>query len=171
MVIDNALNDSQAEAGPANRTGAIAAHERLEQMLTLLRFNSRTVIFHLEPGPVPLAAAADFNPAVAVAGGVDHHIRQRALDGERMHAQRDLARLQVGGDFSLVAAFRRNHFPQHRVKVRQLHRHLLAGAQVVDKLLDNGVTLFNIFINRLGEVAVLFAHHLRRQTDTRKGSA
>ena len=88
-----------------------------------------------------------------------------------MHAQRDLARLQVGGDFSLVAAFRRNHFPQHRIKVRQLHRHLLAGAQVVDKLLDNGVTLFNIFINRLGEVAVLFAHHLRRQADTRKGSA
>ena len=53
-------------------------------MLTLLRFNSRTVIFHLEPGPVPLAAAADFNPAVAVAGDIDQHIAQCAFNRNRV---------------------------------------------------------------------------------------
>ena len=69
MVIDDALNDSQPEAGSANRSGAVTANERLEQMFALLRLDSRSIVFDLEPGPVTFAAAADLDPAVAVAGG------------------------------------------------------------------------------------------------------
>ncbi len=88
-----------------------------------------------------------------------------------MHAYLDLARLKVGINLTLVAAFRRHHFAQHRVQIRHLHRHLLPGAQVVDELLDDGVALFDIFVDGLGEITVLFRHHLRRQTDTRQRRA
>ena len=82
-----------------------------------------------------------------------------------MHTYRNLAGLQGGGDFPLIATLRSDHFPQHRIQIRQLHRHLLPGAQIVDKLLDDGVALFNIFVDRLREIAVLLAHHLGGQTN------
>ena len=137
-------------------------------MLALFWLNPRAIILDLEPGAAGFATAADLNPAVAITRGVNHHIGQRALDRERMNAQRDLAGLQVRRDFTFVTAFRRDNFTEHRVKIRQLHRHLLARAQVINKLLDDGVTLFDIFIDRLGKVTVLFPHHLRRQTNTRQ---
>ena len=140
-------------------------------MLTLLGLDARTVVFHLEPGAVEFRPAADFNPAIAVARRVDHHIRHCTFDGERVHAYLNFTRLQVGINLALVAAFRRHHFAQHRVQIRHLHRHLLPGAQVVDKLLDDGVTLFDILVNGLGEITVLFPHHLRRQTNTRQRRA
>ena len=74
MIVDNTLHYRQPQPGAAGATGAIAAHKRLEQMFALFRFNSRAVIFHLEPGTAGFAAAADFNPALTVTSGVHHHI-------------------------------------------------------------------------------------------------
>ena len=165
MIVDNTLNNRQPQPGAAGAAGAIAAYKRLEQMFALLRFDPRSVIFHLEPGPARFAAAADLDPAIAIAGRIHHHIRQCALDRQRVHTYRDFARLQSSGDLTLIAALRRDHFPQHRIEVRQLHRHLLPGAQIVDKLLDDGVALFDIFVDRLREIAVLLAHHLGGQTN------
>ena len=140
-------------------------------MLTLLGLDARTVVFHLEPGAVEFRPAADFNPAIAVARRVDHHVRHCTFDGERVHAYLDLPRLKVGINLALVAAFRRHNLAQHRVQIRHFHRHLLSGAQVVNKLLDDGVTLFDVLIDGLGKVTVLFPHHLRRQTNTRQRRA
>ena len=140
-------------------------------MLTLLGLDARTVVFHLEPGAVEFRPAADFDPAVTVARRVDHHVRHRALNGERVHTNLNFTGLKVSINFTLVAAFCRHHFTQHRVQVRHFHRHLLAGAQVVDELLDDGVALFDVLVDGLGEITVLFPHHLRRQTNTRQGGA
>ena len=171
MIVDNTLNNRQPQPGAAGTAGAIAAYKRLKQMFALLRFDPRPVIFHLEPGPARFAAAADLDPAIAIAGRVDHHIRQRALDRQRVHTYRNFAGLQGGGDFPLIAALRSDHFPQHRIQIRQLHRHLLPGAQIVDKLLDDGVALFDIFVDRLREIAVLLAHHLGGQTNAGQRSS
>ncbi|MBN0683858.1 hypothetical protein JTM19_37820, partial [Pseudomonas aeruginosa] len=65
-----------------------------------------------------------------VASQEGDHIRQRALDRQRVHTYRNFAGLQGGGDFPLIAALRSDHFPQHRIQIRQLHRHLLPGAQI-----------------------------------------
>ena len=170
MIVDNTLNNRQPQPGAAGTAGAIAAYKRLEQMFALLRFDPRPVIFHLEPGPTRFAAAADLDPAIAVAGRIHHHIRQRTLDRQGMHAYRDFTGLQGSGDLTFIAALCGDHFPQHRIEVRQLHRHLLPGAQIIDKLLDDGVALFDIFVNRLREIPVLLAHHLGGQTNARQRS-
>ena len=88
-----------------------------------------------------------------------------------MHTNLNFTGLKVGINLALVAAFRRHHFAQHRVQIRHLHRHLLTGAQVVDELLDDGVALFDILVDGLGKITILFSHHFRRQTDTRQGGA
>ncbi len=140
-------------------------------MLTLLRLDARAIVFHLEPGAVEFRTAADFDPAVAVPRRVNHHIRHRAFNGERMHTYLNLTCLKVGRNFTFVAAFGGNHFAQNRVQIRHLHRHLLPGAQVVDKLLDDGVTLFDILVDGLCKITILLAHHLCCQPDTRQRGA
>ncbi len=135
-------------------------------MFTLLRLNARPVIFYLKPGAMRLGAAADLNPAVAIAGSIDHHIRHRALNRERVHFHLDAACLKRSVNLTLIAAFRRNHLAQHGIEIRHLHWHFLTGTQIVNKLFDNGVTLFDVFIDRLREITVFLAHHLRRQTNT-----
>ena len=137
-------------------------------MLTLLRLDARTIIFYLEPGAMLLHSATDLNPAVAVAGGVNHHIGNRTLDRQRVHLHLNAARQQRSFDFTFVAAFCRHHFTQHRVQICHLHWHLLTGTQVIDELLDDGVTLFDVLIDGLRKITVLFAHHFRRQTNTRQ---
>ena len=117
-----------------------------------------------------LRTATDLNPAVAVTGGVNHHIGNRTLDRQRVHFHLNGARLQRSFDFTFVSAFCRNHFTQHRVQIRHLHRHLLTGTQVIDELLDDGVTLFDVLIDGLRKITVLFAHHFRCQTNTRQRS-
>ena len=88
-----------------------------------------------------------------------------------MHAHLNFARLKVSINFTFIATFRSHHFAQHRVQIGHLHWHLLPGAQVVNKLLDDGVTLFDVLVNGLGKVTVLFPHHLRRQANTRERRA
>ena len=171
MVIDNTLHDSQPQARSADGTGAIATHKRLEQVLTLLGFNPWTIVFHLEPGAMRFTTATDFNPAVAVTRRVHHHIGQCALDRQRMHPYRDLVVEQCGINFPLIAAFCCDHFTEHGIEIDRLQRHLLTGTQIVNKLLDDGIALFNIFIDRFSKITILFAHHLRRQTNTRQRRA
>ena len=88
-----------------------------------------------------------------------------------MHTYLNLACLKVGRNFTFVAAFGGNHFAQNRVQIRHLHRHLLPGAQVVDKLLDDSVTLFDILVDGLCKITILLAHHLCCQPDTRQRGA
>ncbi len=137
----------------------------------MFRRNSRTVIFHLEPGAIRLRSAADFDPAIAITGGVDHHIRHRAFDRQRVHFHFNAAGVKRGFNFPLIATFGSNHLTEYCIKIRHFHRHLLPGAQVVDKLLNDGVALFDIFIDRFCQIAILLAHHLSRQANTRQRRA
>ena len=165
MRIDNTLHNRQPQPCAAGAARAVTAHKRLKQVLQLVRLNAGAVILYLKPGALQLAAAAHLNPAVAVARRVHHHIGRRALDGERIDIEHQLFRHDRVFNFPLIAAFRRHHFIEHRVKIGAFGLHLLAGAQIIDKLLDNRVALFDIFVDRLGQIAILFAHHLRRQTN------
>ena len=134
----------------------------------MFRRNSRTVVFYLEPGAIRLRSAADFDPAIAVTGGVDHHIRHRTFDRQRVHFHFNAAGVKRGFNFPLIATFGGNHLTEHGVEIRHFHRHLLPGAQVVDKLLNDGVALFDIFIDRFCQVAILLAHHLGSQANARQ---
>ncbi|MNI68312.1 hypothetical protein D3C73_1239980 [compost metagenome] len=110
MVIDDALHDRQAQTGTAGTAGTVAAYKRLEQMLTLLRFDARTIILDLEPGAMWLCATANLNPAITIAGSIDHHIGNRAFDRQRMHLHLNEARLQRGINLTFITAFCRNDF-------------------------------------------------------------
>ncbi|GDU50771.1 hypothetical protein ExPUPEC61_02059 [Escherichia coli] len=85
-----------------------------------------------------------------------------------MHFHLNAAGVKRGFNFPLIATFGSNHLTEHCVEIRHFHRHLLPGAQVVDKLLNDGVALFDIFIDRFGQVAILLAHHLGRQANARQ---
>ena len=140
-------------------------------MRQLFRLDAWTVILNLKPRAMQFATAADFDPAVAVARRVHHQVRHRALDRQRVDIQHQLFRHHGVLNLALVAAFRRHHFAQHAVEIGALGLDLLAGAQIVDELLDNGVALFDIFIDRLGEIAILLAHHLGSETNARQRRA
>ncbi len=91
MVVNNALHDRQSESGAAGAARAVAAHKRLEQVFPLFGLDARPVVFHLKPRPMLFRTAANLNPTVSVAGGVHHHIGERALDRERVHFQLNAA--------------------------------------------------------------------------------
>ena len=171
MVIHNTLHNRQPQPGAAGAARAVATHKRLEQVLTLFRLNARPIVLNLEPGAMRFRTAADLDPAIAITGGVDHHIGDRAFNRQRMHFHLNTARLQRGINFPLVAAFRCNNLTQHGIQIGHLHRHFLTGTQVIDELFDNGVALFDVLINGLREIAVLFTHHFGSQADTRQRCA
>ncbi|MND66723.1 hypothetical protein D3C80_581220 [compost metagenome] len=168
MTIDNTLYDSQAKPGSAGAACAVATDKRLQQMFQLFRFNARAVVFHLEPAALQLTAAADFDPAVAVTRRIHHHIHRCTLDRQRMHIHHQFARRQSGFNHPLIATLGSHHFAQNAIQIADFCLHLLAGAQIINKLLNDVVALFNIFIDRLRQVAVFGTHHLGRQTDTRQ---
>lgn len=46
MIVDNTLNNRQPQPGAAGAAGTVAAYKRLKQVLPLLRFNPRSIIFY-----------------------------------------------------------------------------------------------------------------------------
>ena len=65
MVIDDTLNNRRDLSPYRCGACALSPRKRLEQMLTLLGLDARTVVFHRNQGAVEFRPAADFNPAVS----------------------------------------------------------------------------------------------------------
>ncbi len=87
---------------------------------------------HLPPGTrrVRLRSAADFDPAIAITGGVDTiFATARLIDSGCIFTSMlpGKARFQ----FPAHSHFRQQSPHQYCIKIRHFHRHLLPGAQVV----------------------------------------